>query len=97
MAASQTVTCERCHYWQPLESMPSVGECCSLKKPVFADQTVEACFLQRSSNDLEFMWCRTHRRTIHSTEFADHRDCSVFVAAAKLPVEDLVEFTMAGD
>lgn len=77
--------------------MPSVGECESLRKPVFADQQAQACFIQSSSYGLEFMWCQTHRRTIHSTEFPDHKGCKTFVDAAMLPVEDMVEFTVAGD
>jgi hypothetical protein len=102
MTQSQARFCSSCFYWQPLESIPCLGECensssRSFKRPTFSDKPVEECFVTRSLDDVEFVWCQTHRQTIHSSELPDHRDCRLFAGTALLPVEDMVEFTLAGD
>ncbi len=95
-------TCENCHYWLPFGTMPRVGQCDNpsskyFGKPEFSDKPTEKCFVMRSLDDLEFMWCQTHRQTIHSTDFPNHRACSLFVSSVSLPVEDQMELTVAGD
>jgi hypothetical protein len=102
MTQSQARFCSSCFYWQPLESIPCLGECensssRSFKRPTFSDKAVEECFVTRSLDDVEFVWCQTHRQTIHSSELPDHRDCRLFAGTALLPVEDMAEFTLAGD
>jgi hypothetical protein len=95
-------TCLECQYWLPFESMPRVGQCDNpesehFRSPEFADKPVEGCFVTRSLDGLEFMWCQTHRQTIFSAELPDHRDCLVFVSSVSLPAEDEMELTVAGD
>ena len=95
-------TCLECHYWLPFETMPSVGQCDNpdsqhFRSPEFADKPVEGCFVTRSLDGLDFMWCQSHRQTIYSEELPDHRECLVFVSSAGLPVEDEMELTLAGD
>jgi hypothetical protein len=65
--------------------------------PTFANKPTEDCFVDRSLEGLEFLWCQSHRQTIHVSELFDHRGCSVFVGSASLPVEDQAELTLAGD
>ncbi len=82
--------------------MPHVGQCDNpssryFRRPAFSDKRTEECFVVRSLDDLEFMWCQTHRQTIYSADLPDHRRCSVFVSSVSLPVEDEAELTMAGD
>jgi len=95
-------TCLLCHYWFPYHLMPQVGECDNpssryYRKVAFSDKQTEDCFVSRSLEGLEFMWCQNHRQTIYITELPDHEGCSVFVKSASLPVEDQAEFTLAGD
>jgi hypothetical protein len=95
-------TCESCHYWLPFGMMPQVGQCDNLSslhfgRPAFSDKLTEECFVTRSLDDLEFMWCQTHRQTIHSTDLPYHRSCSLYVSSVSLPVEDSMELTLAGD
>lgn len=94
--------CVQCHYWLPYEMMPHVGQCDNpdsrlFRSPAFSDKPTEGCFVDRSLDNLEFMWCQSHRQTIYSTELPDHRGCSVFVSSVSLPVEDEMELTVAGD
>ena len=82
--------------------MPRVGQCDNsasmhFKEPEFSDKPTEGCFVERSLDGLEFMWCQSHRQTIYSTELPDHRRCRVFVSSVSLPVEDEMELTLAGD
>ena len=91
-----------CHYWLPFEIMPSVGQCDNpdsehFRSPEFADKPVEGCFVTRSLDGLDFMWCQSHRQTIYSEELPQHRGCLVFVSSVTLPVEDEMELTLAGD
>ena len=95
-------TCESCHYWYPFGTMPRVGECDNptsrhFRCPEFSDKPTEECYVRRSLDDLEFMWCQTHRQTIHSTDVQNHRGCSVYVSSISLPVEEQMELTVAGD
>jgi hypothetical protein len=95
-------TCEDCHYWLPFELMPQVGQCDNptsrhFRSPEFSDKPTEGCFVTRSLDGLEFMWCQSHRQTIYSKELPDHRSCHVFVSSVSLPVEDEMELTLAGD
>ena len=94
--------CESCEYWFPFSTMPRVGECENPSSrhfgmPAFSDKTTEECFVRRSLEGLEFMWCQTHRETIHSSDLALHKECRLFPNAAALPVEEQVELTLAGD
>jgi len=94
--------CLDCHYWQPLGLMPQVGECDNpssthFRMPMFSDKPTEECFVNRSLEGLDFMWCQSHRQTIYSAELPEHRSCQVFVGSVNLPVEDQAELTMAGD
>jgi len=94
-------TCLLCHYWFPSDLMPRVGECDNpssryYQKLAFSDKQTEDCFVARSLEGLEFMWCQNHRQTIYFTELPDHGACSVFVKSASLPVEDQAELTLAG-
>ena len=94
--------CEDCHYWLPFATMPRVGQCDNpasghFKSPQFSDKPTEECFIARSLDGLEFMWCQSHRQTIYSTELPDHGPCKVFVSSVSLPVEDEMELTLAGD
>ena len=91
-----------CHYWLPLALMPRVGQCDNpaskhFRSPEFSDKPTEGCFVKRSLDGLEFMWCQSHRQTIYSAELPDHRSCRVFVSSMSLPVEDEMELTLAGD
>ena len=95
-------TCLDCHYWIPFEMMPKVGQCDNpvsqhFKSPEFADKPVEGCFVTRSLEGLDFMWCQSHRQTIYSEELPEHGGCLIFVSSASLPVEDEMELTLAGD
>jgi hypothetical protein len=95
-------TCENCHYWYPFGTMPRVGECDNpssghFRSPEFSDKPTEACYVKRSLDGLEFMWCQTHRQTIHSTDLPLHGKCSVYVSSVSLPVEEQMELTVAGD
>ena len=95
-------TCESCQYWLPFSTMPRVGECENsssryYRRPTFSDKPTEACFITRSLQGIEFLWCQTHRETIDSTDLPYHAGCLVYPAAATLPVEDEVELTVAGD
>ena len=94
--------CEDCHYWLPVATMPRVGQCHNkvsrhFGNGVFSDKPTEECFVGRSLEGLEFMWCRSHHQTIHSSELPALWSCRVFVSAAILPVEDEMELTLAGD
>lgn len=94
--------CAACHFWFPHSLFPCVGQCDNPAsthhgKSTFADKPSDECFVLRSLDGLEFMWCEDHRQTIYTDELPQHRGCSVFVASAGLPVEDEVEFTFAGD
>lgn len=100
--SSPGTTCADCHYWLPFALMPRVGQCDNtaskhFKSPEFSDRTTEECFIERSLDGLEFMWCQSHRQTIYSTELPDHGSCRVFVSSVSLPVEDEMELTLAGD
>ena len=82
--------------------MPYLGECASpssrsYKKPTFSDKPAEECYVKLSPDSVEFLWCQTHRQTIFSLELPEHRGCRLFVATASLPVEDMMELTLAGD
>ena len=95
-------TCMDCHYWFPFEMMPRVGQCYNpssrhYRSSEFSDKPTEECFIEKSLEGLEFMWCQTHRQTIHSSELPDHVGCLVFVSTVSLPVEDQMELTLAGD
>ena len=99
--ARRTV-CEDCHYWLPFEMMPRVGECDNpasryFRSPEFSDKPTEGCFVTRSLDGLEFMWCQSHRQTIYSRELPEHGKCRVFVSSVSLPVEEEMELTLAGD
>lgn len=94
--------CEDCHYWLPFEMMSRVGECDNpasrhFKSTEFSDKPTEGCFVARSLEGLEFMWCQSHRQTIYTKEMPYHRGCRVFVSSVSLPVEDEMELTLAGD
>jgi len=94
--------CESCHYWYPFGTMPRVGQCDNPSSrhygsPEFSDKPTEECYVVRSLDDLEFMWCQTHRQTIHSTDLERHNECSVYVSSVSLPVEEQAELTVAGD
>ena len=95
-------TCESCHYWYPFGTMPRVGQCDNpssrhFGSPEFSDKHTEECYVVRFLGDLEFMWCQTHRETIHATDLSRHQSCSVYVSSVSLPVEEQVELTVAGD
>ncbi len=95
-------TCESCQYWLPFSTMPRVGECenpssSHFQRPAFSDKRTEECYSARSLEGLEFMWCQTHRETIHTTDLPYHRGCMLYPDAAMLPVEDQAEMTVAGD
>ena len=99
---SGTVTCVDCHYWLPFALLPRIGECDNqlstrFRRPVFSDMAIEDCFLGRSLEGLEFMWCLTHRETIHQTDVPYHRGCRIFVGSVNLPVEEQAEMTLPGD
>jgi hypothetical protein len=100
-APSRTV-CDSCHYWLPFGTMPRVGQCDNpssrhFGKPTFSDKLTEECYTIRHLGDLEFMWCQTHRETIHATDLSEHRGCGVYVSSVSLPVEEQRELTFAGD
>jgi hypothetical protein len=95
-------TCLECHYWLPFETMPRIGQCDNpdsqhFRSPEFADKPVEGCFVTRSLDRLDFMWCQSHRQTIYSAELPEHSGCLIFVSSVSLPVEDEMELTLAGD
>lgn len=95
-------TCVDCHYWFPYAPIPRVGECDNpssrhFRSPEFSDKPTEGCFVARSFEGLEFMWCESHRETIYFSELPDHKGCSVYVSSVSLPVEDEMELTLAGD
>lgn len=95
-------TCLKCHYWLPFELMSRVGQCDNpdsrhYRSPEFSDKPAEGCFVTRTLDGLEFMWCQSHRQTIYSEELPDHKGCLVFVSSVSLPVEDEMELTLAGD
>ncbi len=101
-ARPSPMTCESCHYWLPFGTMPRVGQCDNpssrhFGRPTFSDKLTEECYTGRSLGTLEFMWCQTHRQTIHATDLADHDGCSLYVDSASLPAEEQRELTFAGD
>jgi hypothetical protein len=82
--------------------MPRVGQCENpvsrdFGKSAFSDKPAKQCFVVRSLEGLDFLWCQTHRQTIYSAEIPAHRDCWLFVGSAALPVEEEAELTLAGD
>jgi hypothetical protein len=82
--------------------MTRLGECANPKGPnlkmaVWADKQAGTCFTERSFEGLEFLWCQTCHLTIPSLDLANHPNCRLFVGAAQMPVEDMAEFTLAGD
>lgn len=94
--------CEQCHYWLPFVTMPLVGQCDNPSsryygRPAFSDKPTEECYVERSLEGLDFLWCQTHRQTIYAAEVPDHRGCHLFVKTASIPVEDEMELTVAGD
>jgi hypothetical protein len=94
--------CLECHYWIPFETMPRIGQCDNpdsrhFRSMEFGDKPVEGCFVTRSLDRLDFMWCQSHRQTIYSAELPEHRGCLIFVSSVSLPVEDEMELTLAGD
>lgn len=94
--------CVDCHYWMPLETMTHVGRCDNptsrlFDMPAFSDKPTERCFVPRSLEGLEFMWCQSHHQTIYRAELPYHSGCRIFVSSASLPVEDEMELTLAGD
>jgi hypothetical protein len=99
---SEGTTCVNCQYWFPFELMPRVGQCDNpssenFRRPEFSDKPTEECFVERSLEGLDFVWCQTHRQTIYSAEIPDHPGCRIFVSSVSVPVEDEVELTLAGD
>jgi hypothetical protein len=95
-------TCMNCHFWLPFDLMPRVGQCenpssRSFGRPEFSDRPAKQCFVERSLEGLDFVWCQTHRQTIYSAEIPAHRGCWLFVGAATLPAEEEAEVTLAGD
>lgn len=94
--------CEECNGWYPFDVMPLLGECRNPaspnhKKPVFWDRTSGACFEERSLEGADFLWCGTCRQTIHVSELERHTTHRLFAGSSQSPVEDLLEFTLAGD
>ena len=94
--------CVDCHYWRPFDLLPRVGECDNpssrhFSQPTYSDKPTEDCFVAKSLEGLEFMWCRSHRQTIYIAELPDHKGCDVFASSASLPVEEQAELTLAGD
>ena len=101
-ASPEGTTCVDCHYWLPFGPMPQVGECDNplskhFKRPAFADKPTENCFVTRSLEGLEFLWCQSHRQTIYFAEVPEHKSCRIFVGTVSLPVEEQAELTLAGD
>jgi len=81
--------------------VPFLGECYSpvstnYKRVVFQDTPAGACFEKRTIKGVEFAWCRTCRETITMADLKNHRRHKVFVGAAQLPAEDLVQVTLPG-
>lgn len=95
-------TCVDCHYWLPFALLPRIGECDNAlsahhRRPIYSDKAAEECFLRRSLEGLEFMWCLSHRETIHYSDMPHHGGCQIFVDSVNLPVEDQAEMTLPGD
>ena len=102
MAEDKACLCNSCHYWRPLEWVSYLGECenpasRSYRRPVFSDKPTEECYTTRSLENLDFVWCQSHRETIPSLELPDHRVCKLYAGSAVFPVEEMAEFTVAGD
>ena len=93
--------CVYCHYWFPSDLMPRIGQCYNpssrhFEKPTYSDKPTEDCFVTRTLEGQEFLWCQSHRQTIYITELPVHKACSVFISSASLPVEDQAELTLPG-
>lgn len=94
--------CEECHHWLPLDTMPHLGECRNTSSPhnrkaIFWDKVSGDCFKERSFEGEEFLWCESCRQTIHSSALDEHRSHNLFIGTSQLPVEEIVEVTLAGD
>ncbi len=94
-------TCEDCQDWRPLDLIPFLGECynpvsVNYRRVVFQDAPTGTCFEKRTLKGLEFAWCRTCRETVSFSDIGSHRKHKLFVGAAQLPAEELVEVTLAG-
>ena len=94
--------CEECHNWFPLDTMPHIGECRNPSssfclKPVFWDKPTGTCFKERTFEGEEFLWCETCRETIHVSTLGIHRTHHLFIGSSQLPVDEMVEATLAGD
>jgi hypothetical protein len=94
--------CSDCHYWLPVDYLKDLGECSNpkspnRKQPIWADRTSGTCFTERSFEGMQLLWCQTCHLTISSADLPNHPNCRLFVGAAQLPVEDMMELTLAGD
>lgn len=83
--------------------MPHIGECHNSSslfnlKPVFWDKVSGDCFKERTFEAQELLWCETCRETVHvSTLGEQHRSHHIFIGSSQLPVDEMVEATLAGD
>jgi len=94
--------CEECHRWHPLKTATYVGVCQDpasprYKKAVLWDNVSGSCFHERSLELEKFAWCRGCRETIPASEFGRHRTHALYSGTSQLPLEAVVEATLASD
>ena len=94
--------CEDCQHWLPLDTLPHIGECRNPSspfnlRPVFWDKTTGTCFKERTFEGVEFPWCETCRETIHASMLDEHMSHHLFTGSSQLPVDEMIEATLAGD
>ena len=102
LQTSKSRRCEDCHDWFPLDTMPHIGECHSSSspfnlKPIFWDKASGDCFKERTLEGEEFLWCETCRETIPGAARGEHKSHNLFIGSSHIPVDEMVEATLAGD
>ncbi|MEM1891295.1 MAG: hypothetical protein QW105_00155 [Nitrososphaerota archaeon] len=94
--------CKDCNYWLPLDVLPMIGECRNIKsrnfgKVAFQDDVPCECFVERCFSGTEFYWFKECQTTVYYEDLKMHKGHKVFIETSTLPIEDIVEYTFAGD
>ncbi|MCS7136009.1 MAG: hypothetical protein RMJ14_00185 [Nitrososphaerota archaeon] len=94
--------CGNCNYWLPLDVLPALGECRNVEstkfgKVAFQDSIPCKDFEERCVVETDFYWCKDCRTTFYREDLKLHEGHKVFIETSTLPIEDIVEYTFAGD
>ena len=86
-------TCDDCKHWKPDIFIDYIGAC--LKKEKATTEGEVRCESYEVKAESEFMWCRTCRTTVHSSERTKHKDHKMHESAHS--DHDAHEYLRSGD